>query len=212
MCFNYPTRRQSYETLTVIYNDSKTMKLHIFGASGSGVSTLGRLLAEKLGVKYFDSDDYFWIKTEPPFTHRRSPNERNHLIIKDINETENWILGGSIIHWGDNLFPDFDLIIFLYLPNKIRIERLKNRELEIYGDVIYKDKSRAKQFNDFIAWATDYDNNTGLAKRTLNAHETWLKQTKSPVLKIIGDQTPDEKLKLILDKLMDEEIRKPDDK
>lgn len=177
------------------------MKLHIFGASGSGVTTLGQLLAEKLGLTYFDSDDYFWIKTEPPFTNRRNPNERNQLITKGISETENWILGGSVIDWGENLFPSFDLIIFLYLPNEIRIERLKKRELEKYGDIIYIDEKRAKKFNDFIAWATDYDNSTGLANRTLNAHETWLKQTKSPILKIIGNQTVDENLKIILDKL-----------
>lgn len=180
---------------------NKVMKLHIFGASGSGVTTLGKLLAKKLGVKYFDSDDYFWLKTEPPFTHRRDPKKRNQLISKDISDKENWILGGSIIKWGDNLFPDFDLIIFLYLPNEIRIERLKKRELERYGDNIYADPKRAKQFNDFISWATDYDYNTGLANRTLKAHESWLAHTKNPVLKIIGNQTLDEKLELILDKL-----------
>ena len=183
-------------------NTVKTMKLHIFGASGSGVTTLGQLLAKKIDVKYFDSDDYFWLKTEPPFTQRRDPKERNKLIAKDINETENWILGGSIINWGENLFPDFDLIIFLYLPNEIRIERLKERELERYGDIIYTDPKRAKQFNDFIDWAKDYDHNTGIANRTLDAHNTWLAQTKNPVLKIIGNKTLDEKLNLILDELV----------
>jgi adenylate kinase family enzyme len=187
------------------------MKLHIFGASGSGVTTLGKLLADKLGIEYFDSDDYFWIKSDPPFTQRRDPYERNHLISKDINETENWILGGSIIHWGDNLFPDFDLIVFLYLPQEIRIERLKKRELERYGDVIYTDENRAKQFNDFIAWAKDYDNNTGLANRTLKAHEAWLGQTKNPFLKIVGNQTLDEKLTLITHELINMKIVKPDD-
>lgn len=177
------------------------MKLHIFGASGSGVTTLGKYLADKLGLKYFDSDNYFWLKTNTPFTNKRDSNDRNKLIAKDISEVKNWVLGGSVIHWGDNLFPDFDMIIFLYLPNKIRIERLKKRELERYGDIIYTNEERAKQFNSFIDWATDYDNDTGLANRTLSAHLTWLKQAKSPVLKIIGPKTMDEKIKLILDKL-----------
>lgn len=110
-------------------------------------------------------------------------------------------MGGSIIHWEDNLFPYFDLIIFLYLPNEISIERLKKREFERYADNIYTDPKRAKQYNNFISWATDYDHNTGLANRTLNAHETWLAQTKSPILKIIGNQTLEQKLKLILEEL-----------
>ncbi|KEO75676.1 AAA family ATPase [Anditalea andensis] len=184
------------------------MKLHILGASGSGVTTLGQLLGKKLGVIYFDSDDYFWIKTEPPFTHKRTPNERNQLIGHDISKLENWILGGSIINWGDNIFPNFDLIIFLYLPHEIRMERLKKRELERYGDSLYADPNKARQFNDFIAWAADYDYATGLANRTLAAHNIWLAQTKNPVLKIIGNKTLNEKLNLILSELKHRNIIK----
>jgi adenylate kinase family enzyme len=36
------------------------VRVHIFGASGSGTTTLGRTLAERLGVRFFDGDDYFW--------------------------------------------------------------------------------------------------------------------------------------------------------
>ncbi|WP_228410094.1 shikimate kinase [Chryseobacterium viscerum] len=35
------------------------MKIHIFGASGSGVTTLGKALSEELNLEYFDSDDFF---------------------------------------------------------------------------------------------------------------------------------------------------------
>lgn len=56
------------------------MKIHIFGASGSGVTTLGKALAKKLNLTYFDSDEYFWIHTDPPFTTKRNPKERNDLI------------------------------------------------------------------------------------------------------------------------------------
>jgi cytidylate kinase len=41
------------------------MKLHILGASGSGVSTLGRELATRLNVPYFDADDFYWEKSYP---------------------------------------------------------------------------------------------------------------------------------------------------
>ncbi|NML64046.1 hypothetical protein HHL22_02400 [Hymenobacter sp. RP-2-7] len=46
------------------------MKLHVFGASGAGVTTLGHALSAALGLPYFDSDDYFWLPTKPEFTHR----------------------------------------------------------------------------------------------------------------------------------------------
>jgi adenylate kinase family enzyme len=177
------------------------MKLHILGAAGSGVTTLGRGVAERLNVPYFDSDDYFWIKSDPPFTTRQNPQQRNFLIRTDLNKQEDWILGGSIINWGDNVFPIFDLIVFLWIPPIVRMERLERREFERFGDVIYTDSQRIKQFEQFMEWANDYDNPGGIANRTLKAHEDWLSKTTVPILKIAGDVTTEERMRFVLEKL-----------
>ena len=42
--------------------------IHIYGASGSGTSTLGRKISEELGYKFMDTDDYFWLPTDPKYT------------------------------------------------------------------------------------------------------------------------------------------------
>ncbi|MEM6738348.1 MAG: shikimate kinase [Bacteroidota bacterium] len=36
------------------------MQIHIFGASGSGVTTIGKALSKELDLSYFDTDDYYW--------------------------------------------------------------------------------------------------------------------------------------------------------
>jgi Shikimate kinase len=41
-------------------------RIHILGASGSGTTTLGRALAERLQYPHFDTDDSFWVPTDPP--------------------------------------------------------------------------------------------------------------------------------------------------
>jgi adenylate kinase family enzyme len=174
------------------------MKLHIFGASGSGVTTLGNALASKLGLAYFDSDDYFWQPSDPPYIQKRGQNERNQLIMNDLNEADSWILGGSILNWGDGLFSGFDLVIFLYLPKDVRMERLKKREFERFGDIIYTDPARIKKFADFMVWASDYDDNSGIANRTLQAHRQWLATISCPVLEILGDLTTSERMYRIL--------------
>ncbi|MDQ1095502.1 MULTISPECIES: adenylate kinase [Chryseobacterium] len=177
------------------------MKLHIFGASGSGVTTLGYALSAETGLAYFDSDDYFWIKTKIPFTEKRNPDERNRLIMKDLEAAGKWILGGSTFTWGNNLFPDFDLVVFLYVPAEVRMERLKKREWERYGDIIFKDAERSRLHKEFITWAEGYDFKTELTNRTLKAHQAWLEQLKCPVLKIIGTQPVEEKVQLVLEKI-----------
>ncbi len=176
------------------------MRLHIFGASCSGVTTLGRELSRQLKVPYFDSDDYFWKKSDPPFILRRNPAERNALINEAL-KASHWIFGGSSMNWN-NVFPDFDLIIFLWIPGDIRIQRLKQRELDRYGDVIYTQPERNKLFKAFIAWAEDYDNNTGISNRTLDAHEKWLiTKRETPILELRGDLSVDERVVLIQEKM-----------
>lgn len=176
------------------------MKIHIFGASGSGVTTTGKTLAQKLNFDYFDSDDYFWESSETPFTIKRKEAERNSKIIADLNASQNWILGGSIFQWNAD-FPDFDLVVFLWIPSEIRIERLHEREFKRYGNVIYNDPKRIKQYEDFISWASDYDNHYGIANRNLKAHEEWLEKISFPVLRIMGDLTIEQRIELIIEKL-----------
>jgi adenylate kinase family enzyme len=179
------------------------MHIHIFGASCSGVTTLGRALSQNLAqsrgldIPYFDSDDYFWLPTDPPYTQRRSPAERNARILADLNKNEHWILGGSIIHWEAS-FTAFDCIVFLYLPPEIRMQRLKAREYARYGDIIHSDPDRKRQSEEFFTWAADYDHATGIANRTLPAHESWLSEQTSPILEIRGDTSVRERLDLVL--------------
>ena len=53
-------------------------RIHILGASGSGTTTLGRALAERLQCPHFDADDYFWVPTDPPLpTSESGPSGNN---------------------------------------------------------------------------------------------------------------------------------------
>ncbi len=182
------------------------MKIHIFGASGSGVTTTGMDLAKKLNLQYFDSDDYFWKKTNPPFVDRQNPKDRNAKIKSDLENAGNWVLGGSVFQWDDIVFPNFDLVVFLFIPQEIRIDRLIRREFERYGNIIITDCNRKKQFENFIAWATDYDNCTGIANRNLKAHESWLQTVTFPTLKIIGDFTTEQRIELIIERMREEKL------
>ena len=39
--------------------------IHIFGASGSGTTTLAEKISRELGYFHLDTDDYFWLPTDP---------------------------------------------------------------------------------------------------------------------------------------------------
>lgn len=179
------------------------MRIHILGASGSGVTTLGKALAEELNYSYFDSDAYFWLPSEPPFINRRRPLERNALLTAEISQYEDWVLGGSMYNWNVEPLFDFDLVVFLWLPPTVRLQRLRDREYARYGDIIYNDPERKQQYEKFITWAQDYDIASGLATRNIKAHEAWLETLSVPILQLRGDLTVHQRLDAVL-QAMDE--------
>lgn len=164
------------------------MKIHIFGASGSGVTTLGTVLAKELDVPYFDTDFFYWKKTDPPFTEKEAIPDRQANILKATEPHNSWILGGSLISWGDFIKDTFDLAVFIYLPAEVRLERLKKRERERYGEIIFNDPDRNRQYLEFIDWAARYDDDDFHGRSKKN-HLEWLEALTCRKLKIKGDTT-----------------------
>lgn len=172
------------------------MKIHILGASGSGTTTLAKALADKLGYKHFDSDDYFWEETNPPYQQKRSKESRVKLLKEDLSTNENWILSGSLCGWGDILIPMFDLVVYLYLPKEIRMDRIIKREEERFGDKIKEGGSMYESSKAFIKWASEYDDGD-INMRSKKLHNKWLKEMSCKVLKIEGDYELEENINTV---------------
>ncbi|HEY4250526.1 MAG TPA: hypothetical protein VGM87_04985, partial [Roseomonas sp.] len=154
-------------------------RIHVLGASGSGTSTLGAAVAAALGVPHFDTDDAFWLPTEPPFTTPRPPAERLALLSERLAAHAGWVLSGSALKWGEPLAPLYDLIVFLTLDPALRMARLRRRERTRYGDRIGPGGDMAAASAAFLDWAATYDT-AGPDRRSRTAHETWL---AAPVLR-----------------------------
>ena len=41
--------------------------VHIYGPCGSGTSPLGREIGRRLGFRFLDTDDFFWLPTDPQY-------------------------------------------------------------------------------------------------------------------------------------------------
>jgi adenylate kinase family enzyme len=176
-------------------------RVHIFGASGTGTSTLARALAGSLGCRHFDTDNYYWLQTDPPFKTARECTERQELLRRDLNKNDSWVLSGSLCGWGDFAIPLFDLVVFLWLPPEVRLQRLKKREIERYGpDIESPDNPGYQGHAKFLAWATAYDTG-GLDMRSRARHEEWITTLRCPVIRIEIDRTIQENLKMVLSRI-----------
>ncbi|OPX45154.1 cytidylate kinase [Ruminiclostridium hungatei] len=175
--------------------------IHILGASGSGTTTLAGELSKLLGYEHFDSDDYFWLPTIPPFTEKRPVSDRIQLLEKDLKGVDSWILSGSNCGWGDFLISSYDLVVFLYVPPEIRIKRLIQREIERYSiERISHGGDLYESHKAFIEWAAAYDT-AGLEMRSLALHNEWLKRLNCGVIRLEGTQSVEERIRAVLREL-----------
>src|SRR5687768_2656108 len=80
-------------------------RIHILGASGSGTTTLGAAVAGVLSVPHLDTDVFFWLPTDPPFTTRRPLPERLALLRERLSPAGGWVLSGSAVGWAKPIEP-----------------------------------------------------------------------------------------------------------
>jgi adenylate kinase family enzyme len=159
--------------------------IHITGAAGSGTTTLGAAVAREIDAKHLDADDFLWALTEPPFTQRREPLERSAMFDAAIAGVERWVLSGSLLRWGDELMPLFDLVVFLYIPQATRIARLSARERQRYGAKIDPGGSQYESNQVFMALARGYESGESPVNNLANAR-AWLARLTCPVIEIEG--------------------------
>jgi hypothetical protein len=154
-------------------------RVHVSGASGSGTTSLGRALADYWSVPHADTDDYYWVPTNPPFVQKRPEDARLALMRDVFVPREAWVLSGSMSGWGDSIVAECDAVVFLTLDPEERLRRLEAREAQ---------RRAGKEFDEFAwsefrDWASGYDD-PAFDGRSRIAHEAWLNELDLPVLRL----------------------------
>jgi adenylate kinase family enzyme len=182
-----------------------TQRIHITGASGAGVTTLGRSLANALAAPHHDTDDYFWLPTTPPFREKRDAADRLRLMRQLFLPRAEWVLTGSLQGWGDPLISYFDMVVFLYTPKEVRLKRLRDRETARFGaEAVAPGGWRHDETERFIEWASQYDDGEQ-ASRTLERHQAWLAALPCRVLRLDGSGPLPELVGQVIAALRDQE-------
>jgi adenylate kinase family enzyme len=166
-------------------------KIHIMGAPGSGVSTLGEAIAKQLSIPFFDADNFVWY-TEDALRYRRRRNteHRTKLLAEALKSSEAWVLSGSICGWGDGFVEQFDRVIYLNAPSAVRLERIAQREKLRYGaQQIAAGGALYEVYTKFMLWVANYEYasiSPSANLRNAPAEHRWLTQnfTTDQVLRL----------------------------
>ena len=176
------------------------MKIIIFGASGSGTTTLAKSLAQQLNCIHLDADEYYWEKTDPPFQVKLPLEKRNENLKTDFHQNEQVIISGSLLTWGDYWNTAFDLGVFLRLPPSIRMERLQHREEVRYGTQLKTNPKIIQQSKDFLDWAARYDD-AAFDGRSITQHKKWVQLLDCEVIEIKENLTNAERMNIVIEKI-----------
>ena len=148
-------------------------QIYLVGAMGSGKSTMGRLLAKKLGLPYYDLDkliedqekmsisDIFQKHNEKYFRDLES------ITLKQYSEESNFVIstGGGCVLRDQNLYIlRKGLVIYLKISIETQFERVKNRTHRPLLNNVTKDtlvqldKERGSVYSDISNIEVDVSN------------------------------------------------------
>ncbi len=184
--------------------DTRARRVWIFGAPGAGTTTLGQALATRLGVPFFDTDDYYWFTDDPlPYRRKRNAQHRLQLLEQALEPWEAYVVAGALLGWGDPLVARFEAVVYRWLPPAKRIERIRAREYARYGvERISPGGDLNGVFEKFLLWAEQYDTALPERLRSRAAEEYWLASYCSvPVVRLMEDLPVNELVEQIVEAL-----------
>ena len=167
------------------------MGILICGLNGTGKSTLGRMLADRMGYEFIDNEDLFFPKADPlyMFSNPRSEEVAIRLLEEKISKNDRFIFAAVRGNYGDKLIAALDRIILIEVPKQIRSRRVRDRSYQKFGDRI-------------LPGGDLYDRESKWFSLTDSRPETyvteWLETLDCPVIRIDGTRPVEENVNDLL--------------
>lgn len=167
----------------------------ITGPSGSGKTTLGKKLAEELRYPFFDVDEFIWrFDTPELYTVMYSREEKISRLQDAIAPHEHFVMAGSMSSFHAYFDEYFGMMVLLYAEPDIRIERVKERAVQRFGDRVAEGgdmyESNLKFLNDNRRYEEDGSPN-------LKEQREWMNSLSCIKLELDGAKSIDENLCII---------------
>ena len=162
----------------------------IVGGNGSGKTTLGRQLAQLLGCKHMDVEDFYFKESAIPYANPRTREEVQALLLADMARHPRFILSAVNGDMGSEINARYDAVVYIEVPLKIRMERVKQRSLDQFGDRVREGGDMYEQEQKFFRF---------VAGRSLDKVEAWVQSMTCPVWRVDGSLPIEENTRRIVD-------------
>ncbi len=162
----------------------------VCGLNGSGKTTLGAALAEKLGYKHMDVEDYYFTQTDNPYASARTRDEVEELLLEDIKQNPCFVFSAVNGNMNSEINSCYDLVVYLEVPLELRMKRIRQRAFDKFGDRVLPGGDMYEQEEKFFEFAE---------KRSPEKIEEWLKTLTCRVVKLDGSKPIEDNIKALVE-------------
>ena len=164
----------------------------ICGLNGAGKSTIGKALAKKLDFHFIDNEELYFPKTDPHYTSPRTHEEVEQLLFSEIKTHENFVFASVKGDYGETIYPFYMYAVLIDVPRDIRIQRVKNRSFQKFGNRMLPGGDLYEQEEKFFDF---------VKSRAENTVEEWVQSLSCPIIRIDGTNPIEENVKIMLNRL-----------
>lgn len=134
----------------------------ICGLNGTGKSTLGKALAEKLHFHFIDIENLYFPKTNPNYIYAspRTHEDVAERLLCEIRTHENFILASVKGDYGEEINSFFQCAVLLDAPRDIRLQRVKDRSFRKFGNRMLSGGELFEQEEKFFRFVESRNENT----------------------------------------------------
>jgi len=176
------------------------MGILICGLNGTGKSTLGRMLADRMEYEFIDNEDLFFPKEDPAYAFSGPRNEEEviRLLEERIRDNNRFIFAAVKGSYGDRLIASLEHIVLIEVPKQIRSRRVRDRSYQKFGNRILPG---GDLYDKECAWFSLTDS------RPDTYVTDWLETVGCPVIRIDGTLPVEENVDYLVPLLSEEDDR-----
>ena len=108
----------------------------ILGLNGCGKTTVGREVADRLGLLRMDAEDYYFPHSGD-YTQSRTEDEVHRLMEEDIRRHGDFVLSCVRCNISEEILRSVQLAAVLRTTPELRAQRIIQREIDRFGDRVF---------------------------------------------------------------------------
>lgn len=165
--------------------------IQICGLNGCGKSTVGRALAKEMGFHFIDNENLYFSRTDmnEPYTNAKSRDEVEKLLMREVHEHDHFVFAAVKGDYGKEIIPMYKYVVLMEVPREIRLQRVRNRSFQKFGNRISEGGDLYEQEEFFFHM---------VESRHEDYVENWVQTLNCPVIKVDGTKPVEENIALII--------------